>query len=245
MISFFSALKLTFLYKLLYNFRELIKGKKTVNFNRLDLKEIEKCSGKNNPIIMDIGSNDGEEIFEFLEYYPRCTVYAIEADPVPFKRLQDRFEKDIRIKCFNLAIADINGSITFNCSSGFFTEEQQKTNTQHDFSGSILKPKLHKEMVPDVKFEKTITVNCMTLDSFIQNQNLLVPDFLWMDVQGAELNVFKGGIKTLKKIKAIYTEYSLKELYEGQKDLWYITNHLKKLGFKLKQRFESDALFCK
>ena len=243
--SFFRRFNLPFVYKSLKKLRELYKGIKTAHFESFDLKEIERFSGTNNPIIMDIGSNDGEEILEFLELYPGCRIYAIEADPESFKRLQNRFDQDSRVKCFNLAIADINGTINFNCSSGFAKKEQRRTNTQHDYSGSILKPKLHLKIHPNVKFEKKIEVNCMTLDSFIVSHNLLAPDFLWIDVQGAEYNVLRGGIETLKKTKAIYTEYSLKELYEGQKDLWFISNYLKDAGFKLEKRFKDDALFCR
>ena len=244
-LSHFLSFNLRFVYKFLSNLREFYKGIKTVNFKRFDLKEIEKFSGTNKPIIMDIGSNDGEEILEFLELYPSCKVYAIEADPECFKRLQNRFETDSRVKCFNLAIADINGTINFNCSSGFANKEQRRTNTNHDYSGSILKPKLHLKIHPNIKFEKKIIVNCMTLDSFIVSHNLLAPDFMWIDVQGAEYNVLRGGKETLNNTKAIYTEYSLKELYEGQKDLWFIANYLKDFGFKLKKRFKDDALFCR
>ena len=140
---------------------------------------------------------------------------------------------------------NFNGTINFNCSSGFATKEQRRTNIQHDYSGSILKPKLHLKIHPNVKFEKEIKVNCMTLDSFIVSHDLLAPDFLWIDVQGAEYKVLKGGIETLKNTKAIYTEYSLKELYEEQKDLWFIANYLKDIGFKLEKRFKDDALFCR
>lgn len=200
---------------------------------------------KKNPIIMDIGSNDGWEIADFLNMYPECTVYAIEADDAPFKRLQKRFSGENRVKCFNLAIADYNGHISFNCSSGYFTEEQRQTNTHHDYSGSILAPKLHLKMAPGVKFEKKIDVKCMTLDTFLKSLNLNQPDFIWMDVQGAEYNILKGGTATLDSVKAIYTEYGLTELYEGQKSLWFIADHLLKFGFKLKTRYPNDALFSK
>lgn len=232
-------------YKLLLNCREKIMGRKTINFQHFDPKEIEQYCGTKNPIIIDIGASDGIEIVDFLNLYPECLVYAIEADPGPFKRLQKRFAGDNRVKCFNIAIAENNGRVSFNCSSGFFTEEQKQKNIQHDYSGSILAPKLHLEMAPGVKFEKKIDVNCMTLDTFIKSQNLNMPDFIWMDVQGAEYCVFKGGTETLKNVKTIYTEYGLVELYEGQKTLWFIADYLKQFGFKLKTRYECDALFCK
>jgi len=39
--------------------------------------------------------------------------------------------------------------------------------------------------------------------------------FTNIDVQGYELEVFKGGTETLKGIDAIYTEINKAELYEG------------------------------
>jgi len=236
---------LPLIYQLLLNSREIVRRRKIIKFNEFDLDEIHKCVGKKNPIIIDIGTNDGGEIVDFLQQYPESTVYAVEADPEPFKRLQKRFSGDNRVKCFNMAIADTNGRISFNCSSGFLTEEQKRTNVQHDYSGSILAPKLHLELAPGVKFEKKIDVTCMTLDSFLESHDLDMPDFIWMDVQGAEFNVFKGGTKTLKNVKAIYTEYGLVEYYEGQKNLWFIADFLKQFGFRLKTRFPCDALFCK
>lgn len=40
-----------------------------------------------------------------------------------------------------------------------------------------------------------------------------------MDVQGAESDVIAGGQKTLGRTRFIYTEYSDRELYEGQLSL--------------------------
>ena len=66
-LSSFLRLKLTFAYKFLENLRELYKDIKTANFESFDLQEIERLSGTNNPIIMDIGSNDGEEILVYFD----------------------------------------------------------------------------------------------------------------------------------------------------------------------------------
>jgi len=233
------------MYNLLFNIRELAKGRKPIEFGDFNIGDIQHLCHVSSPIILDIGSNDGAEILYFLEKYPESQIYAVEADPKPFNRLEKRFINDKRVKCFNIAIADFNGIIAFNCSSGYFTESQKLNDEQHDYSGSILEPKLHLEMAPNVKFEQKIEVRCLTLDSFISCNNLISPDFIWMDVQGSEYIVLKGASKTLNKVSAIYTEYGLSELYEGQKDLWFIANYLKTFGFKLKTRFIGDALFCK
>lgn len=233
------------IYNLAFNLRELTAGRKMVDFGDFTVDDIAKFCGTKSPIIIDIGTNDGTEIYAFLKAYPDTVVYAIEADPIPYRRLVDRFKEDQRVQCYNLAIAEYDGEITFNCSSGYFHDYQRTSGLQHDYSGSILKPKLHLEYAPDVTFEKQINIKCMTLDNFIASHHLQSPDFIWMDVQGAEFNVLKGGEKILREARGIYTEYSFDEMYEGQKDLWFIANHLKKFDYELKRRYEFDALFVR
>ena len=85
-------------------------------------------------------------------------------------------------------------------------------------SSSIKEPKDHLEVTPWCEFNKSVEVDSVTLDSFFENENLEKIDFIWMDVQGAEDLVFKGAKNLIDndKIIYIYTEYSDKELYEGQ-----------------------------
>lgn len=230
------------LYRLLHNIFDIANRRKPIAFDSFDFRSISAIVKTHTPVILDIGAHEGDEISLFLEYYPNASVYAVEADPSPYLRLKKRFAHDSRVKCFNVAIAHYNGQVLFNCSSGWF---QDKRSTEHDCSGSILFPKLHLELAPNVAFVNQINVECQTLDSFIEENSLDIPDFIWMDVQGAEYNVLLGGGAVLNKVKGLYTEYGLLELYEGQKDLWFIETYLQSFGFSLKKRYPCDALFVK
>ena len=64
---------------------------------------------------------------------------------------------------------------------------------------------------PHIKFEKTNDIDIKKLDSL---DNIKV-NFLNIDVQGYELEVLKGGIKTLENIDYIYSEVNRNELYEN------------------------------
>jgi len=79
--------------------------------------------------------------------------------------------------------------------------------------GSILKPKLHLELSPDVIFSETLDVEISRLDDEIPQNH--VYNFLNMDTQGYELEVLKGGVKTLDKIDYVYTEVNQAEVYEN------------------------------
>lgn len=80
-------------------------------------------------------------------------------------------------------------------------------------SCSILEPKHHLIEYPHITFDKREKVFMKKLDHISfdrQNYNLIN-----IDVQGYELEVFKGGINTLRNIDYIVTEISVKELYKN------------------------------
>lgn len=83
--------------------------------------------------------------------------------------------------------------------------------SNHAQSSSILKPKKHIDQYPYIHFSETEEVEVKTLDSFnIQNAN-----FINIDVQGYELEVFEGGRETLNRIDYIYSEVNRDEMYEN------------------------------
>lgn len=80
-------------------------------------------------------------------------------------------------------------------------------------SSSLLKPLKHIERFPWVKFDHKETVETHRLDDIkFDKQNY---DMIFIDVQGNELNVFKGAIETLKNINCIFTEVNFESLYDG------------------------------
>jgi FkbM family methyltransferase len=78
-------------------------------------------------------------------------------------------------------------------------------------SSSILKPKKHLELYPDITFTETKRVEVKKLDDY----NYTKYNFLNIDVQGYELEVLKGSENTLKYIDYIYCEVNRGEVYEN------------------------------
>ena len=60
---------------------------------------------------------------------------------------------------------------------------------------------------------KTIIIDVVKLDNQINFSNL--PHFIKLDIQGAELEVLKGGIKTLQNVLGLEVEVNFKEIYEN------------------------------
>ena len=76
---------------------------------------------------------------------------------------------------------------------------------------NILKPKVHLTHHPHVKFPSTEEVEVSCLDSY----DCFEYNFINMDVQGYELEVLKGGTKTLEKVDYVYCEVNRDEVYEN------------------------------
>lgn len=87
-----------------------------------------------------------------------------------------------------------------------------------------------------------VTVTTTTLDCWCSEHGIEVVDFIWMDVQGAEADVFKGGPATLSRTRFLYTEYADRELYEGQLDLRRLLKTLR--GFRILTRYPGDVLLA-
>jgi hypothetical protein len=85
-----------------------------------------------------------------------------------------------------------------------------------------------------------VTVNATTLDDyFIGKQN---PDILWIDVEGAELQVFRGATRVLATVKLIHVEVSFRPMQLGKPLFWELSRYLKDQGFSFHSFMEVSAL---
>jgi hypothetical protein len=95
-------------------------------------------------------------------------------------------------------------------------------------SSSILKPKEHLEHHPYVTFDGTEEVEVDILDDYdVSNAN-----FMNIDVQGYELEVLKGGKKTLEHIDYVYCEVNRGEMYENNAMIDEVDEYLGSYGFE-------------
>ena len=115
-------------------------------------------------------------------------------------------------------------------------------------SNSILKPKEHLTLYPNIHFGEPELVEMIRLDDSgldLTGFNLIV-----IDVQGYELEVFKGAAKTLENIDYIISEINKIELYEDGATVDQVVAFLSSYGFKLVEEVWDkhgwgDGLFIK
>jgi len=197
---------------------------------------------RDNPIILDVGCNDGEHTQMFLNLFPNARVFCFEPDPRAAQRFKARVTNP-RAELFEIAIGAWNeDSVPFYQSGGWpSNESKQQLPEGWDFSGSIHKPARHLAMHPWCTFDQTIEIIVRRLDTWAVEHGIETVDFIWADVQGAEGDLVRGASGMLPGTRFLYTEYSDRKLYEGQVTLAQLCVMLP--HFEIAHAWSDDVLF--
>jgi FkbM family methyltransferase len=183
-----------------------------------------------NPIIVEAGAHKGKDTLDISKTWPKGFVHAFEPVPDIYKKLLKATKKRQNVTCYPIALSDKSGKSAIFISGGM-----------SDASSSLLKPEEHMIIFPDVSFDTLIDVDTLTLDEWAQKYSIKKVDFLWLDLQGMELNVLKSGTGLLKNVRALYTEVSLVETYKNAPLYTELKQWLENSGFKV-QREEITGL---
>ena len=232
----FTSIK--FVHRTFQGFKSFLQGLPQIYYGTITKELLQNLINKPNPTIIEIGSSDGYHTQWFFEIFDNPQVYCFEPDPRAIARFKNNIGENSNVQLFELAISSNNGDITFFQSSGQIEIDSKNIINDWDESGSIRQPKDHLSNFPLIKFEKSIQVKTLTLDSWCAENGIDNIDFIWMDVQGAERDVFEGGLRTLSKTQFLYTEYSNKQLYAGQYNLKQILIQLE--HFEVIKRYPAD-----
>lgn len=182
-----------------------------LNLDNLNLKYNLKIKG-----VLHIGAHVGQE----LTTYQRLginNVMFFEPIQETFKKLEENVgDSAILVKT---ALGNMDGEIEM------FTETVNQGQ-----SNSILQPEHHLIQHPDILFNGKEKVKITKLDNFIEDKEKY--NFINIDVQGYELEVFKGGSEYLKTIDYIMTEVNSAELYKGCAKIEELDLFLSSYGFE-------------
>lgn len=174
--------------------------------------EIHSLVGKDDPVVLELGSNDGEDSARFLAEFPGIQLHCFEPDPRPLARFTIN---DPRCTLHALAIAAEDGVVEFHLSGGTPPNNRM---SDWDLSSSIRPPTGHLAVHPWCTFDRTCRVPARSLDSWFQEHaEIEVIDFIWADIQGAEVDLIRGGAETLRNhVRYLYTEFYDSPMYDGQ-----------------------------
>ena len=166
----------------------------------LDFDRLIKLYKMNVTGVIHIGAHFGEEYEIYLKYDSIKEMCFFEPDPDSFKVLCSKVEKDPKVRTLNVALGPEK------CHMDFYKSSNQSE------SSSLLEPSLHLRQYPTIKFHNSGKVQVEKLDYFYFTE---IFNLINIDVQGFELEVFKGATETLKQIKYIIAEVNRDEVYKN------------------------------
>jgi FkbM family methyltransferase len=201
----------------------------------LELSGLIKKYNMNISGVIHIGAHYGEEVSNYVNL-------GID-DIVLFEPLKNNFE------VLKNNVSDSSANIIGHCVA--LGNKNQNVNmflsSNNLESSSVLKPKIHLDLHPEVVFSGEETVEMKRLDDFLfKNYN-----FINLDVQGYEMEVLKGAEKTLENIDYLYCEVNRNEVYEGNAYIEEIDNYLSNYNMRRVETFWwydgpwGDALYIK
>ncbi len=159
--------------------------------------------------IVEIGAlqvqDNKEPFYELLDYFPSTKIIGFEIEKEVCEKMNSQSQEGVKYYPYALGKAN---------------EKRKLYITNHPMCCSLYKPNeklinLYNNLeVASLKEETEI--DTISLDYFIDKHKVGNIDFIKIDVQGAELDIFKGASKTLSSVLKIVCEVEFVPIYENQ-----------------------------
>lgn len=175
--------------------------------------------------VLHIGAHAGEEVAAY-RLHAAQRIVLVEANPASCERLEQRFGADGDIDIVHVAVTDHVGTerLLLHANSRGETE-----------SASLFPMKRLGEIVPSMHTEATVDVPASTLDTVLEEVDVdpTSVGLVVLDVQGAELRALRGAARALAAVRAVLTEVTFIDLYEGAAEAKEVAQLLTAGGFGL------------
>jgi len=134
--------------------------------------------------IVDCGAADGNESIEFRELFPFPNVLMFEPNPEKTEKLS-AISKSRGIRFYPF------GVYSSNCNKEYY---------QDNLNSSLYRHKVDQDNPKSL-------IRCVKLSDYD------TPDWLWLDIQGAELDALLGLEEKIEDVKIITIEMCIEQLY--------------------------------
>lgn len=164
------------------------------------IKEI--LAPTNPKICFDIGANIGSYSIELLEK-TNAKIYSFEPVPETYQLLNNTLSKyNDRVVTENKGIGCENKTLTIHYNP--------KALSHASFSEDVKK-------ISYITNEKKLDIEVVSLDSYCKKKSIIAIDFIKIDVEGYEVEIFQGAIETFREIqpKFIQIEFNWHHLFRN------------------------------
>ena len=195
-----------------------------------------------NAVVFEVGAKDGEDTVTLASTWPEGKIISFEANPNQFAKYQAKALSYPNMFGYNLAVNTYNGTATFYLCWGSNGDDPVFEGASSLLEASEAQ-KIHYR-------GPEITVPCVIFDDWCRDHNVENIDFMWLDIEGFELQFLKSSPKILKTVKVIQTETNFFGFRKGTTRFRSLERFLESQGFKLaahwfNEGLQGDAIFVR
>lgn len=162
------------------------------------VSELKKFWGIQPNGVLHVGAHLGEESSAYEEFGWGPVIW-VEAQPKLAQLLQSKLDSRSN-RVIQAAVWDIDDvKLSLHVAS-------------NSMSSSLFEFGSHSDSYPDITYVDKIQVETKRLDSILSAAEM--PNFVNLDIQGAELPALKGLGKLIKKVDYIFVEVNRREVYK-------------------------------
>lgn len=189
------------------------------------LKNIDPKYYKDIKCPVELGARDCYDSIHLAEFF-NCTVHAFEANPQAVEFCKEHIAGRNDIVLYPVAVGDHNGKVKFYpVNTEAYRNIGASSLFKFDMDGQIQPPEV---MAAGDRIQNEVEVDIVTLES-----QPVVPDALFMDIQGAELAALKGLGSKIDNVKLIILETQYHSCYKDAPTFYEIDDFLQSNGFRI------------
>lgn len=203
-------------------------------YDKVLYEELLKICKIKNKIIWDVGAHFGYHTLIFSKLVSeKGKVLAFEPNYINLERLKLNIDRNTQlpsnIKVFSYALSDKKGKAKFIYSDNI--DNSQSTGSHLD---DFMLPQTN-ELYKKLNFKKT-EVDITTADELVNKNELIIPDILKIDIEGAEYKFLIGAENLIKK----YSPIILMEVHNIVA-MFKVQNFLKSFQYNIKLIDEANS----
>ncbi|MCB1111133.1 MAG: FkbM family methyltransferase [Chlamydiia bacterium] len=195
-----------------------------------------------NPVFFEAGGHYGHDTVKMSAHWPKGRLIAFEPNPHAFQMFEKNTIGCQNVEGYNLAVNNYNGTATLYVCYG-----TEGNNPEYEGASSLLEP---SEMMEIHYRGPRIEVPCVILDDWCKANAVDHIDFMWLDLEGLELQVLTSSPHILGTVQVIYTETNFMEFRKGMTQYKELETFLESQGFKMVAHWyleglQGDAIFIR
>jgi len=170
------------------------------------------------PLILDVGANEGQSVHRFKRLFPECELHAFEPSPSTFQKL--------KLNTLNFA------NVVYNQAGvGSKTGILSLRENEYSDMSSFLEPS--ESCWGNIV--NTTRVPVVTLDSYCESKKINEISILKTDTQGFDYEVLVGATNLIQfsRVHIVLTEMIFSDMYKNSKPFGEYYSFLKESGYKL------------